>query len=102
VQIDAQKTDAKQTNRALLLSDDATINSNPQLEIFADDVKCAHGATVGELDSNQLFYLGSRGFPPAEARALLLEGFVMGLWDGASERDALCEAAREALRSVVA
>ena len=98
---DAQKTDAEQSVKAMLLDRGATANAKPELEIFADDVKCAHGATVGELDANQLFYLGSRGLPPAEARALLLEGFVMGLWDGASEPDAICEAARDALRRVV-
>jgi Fe-S cluster assembly protein SufD len=98
---DAQKTDAEQSVKAMLLDRGATANAKPELEIFADDVKCAHGATVGELDSNLLFYLGSRGLPPAEARALLLEGFVMGLWDGASEPDAICDAAREALRRVV-
>jgi Fe-S cluster assembly protein SufD len=99
---DAQKTDAEQSVKAMLLDRGATANAKPELEIFADDVKCAHGATVGELDANQLFYLGSRGLPPAHARALLLEGFIMGLWDRASEPDAICEAAREALRSVVA
>ena len=57
VRHDAQKTDAKQTNRALLLSDEAPINSNPQLEIFADDVKCTHGAAVGQLDEDAMFYL---------------------------------------------
>ena len=98
---DAQKTDAEQSVKAMLLDRGATANAKPELEIFADDVKCAHGATVGELDANQLFYLGSRGLPPAEARALLLEGFVMGLWDGASEPDAISDAAREALRRVV-
>jgi Fe-S cluster assembly protein SufD len=63
-------------------------------------VKCAHGATVGELDAEPLFYAMSRGLPPAEAKALLLEGFVMGLWDGATEPDAIREAARTALRRV--
>ena len=61
VRPDAQKTDAKQTNRALLLSDEAQINSNPQLEIFADDVKCTHGATVGQLDAEAMFYLRPAG-----------------------------------------
>ena len=98
----AQQTDAEQSVKAVLLDRGATANCKPELEIFADDVKCAHGATVGELDANQLFYLGSRGLPPAQARALLLEGFVMGLWDSASEPDAICEAAREALRKVLA
>jgi Fe-S cluster assembly protein SufD len=76
VQLDAQKTDAKQTNRALLLSDDATINSNPQLEIFADDVKCTHGAAVGQLDEEALFYLQARGLNRAEARDMLLHAFA--------------------------
>ncbi|MDP3719987.1 MAG: Fe-S cluster assembly protein SufD [Acidobacteriota bacterium] len=76
VQLDAQKTDAKQTNRALLLSDDATINSNPQLEIFADDVKCTHGAAVGQLDEEALFYLQARGLNREEAREMLLHAFA--------------------------
>ena len=76
VQLDAQKTDAKQTNRALLLSDDATINSNPQLEIFADDVKCTHGAAVGQLDEEAMFYLQARGLNRAEARDMLLHAFA--------------------------
>jgi Fe-S cluster assembly protein SufD len=76
VRPDAQKTDAKQTNRALLLSDEATINSNPQLEIFADDVKCTHGAAVGQLDDEALFYLQARGLSPAQARDLLLHAFA--------------------------
>src|SRR5574338_788103 len=97
----AQQTDAEQSVKAMLLDRGATANCKPELEIFADDVKCAHGATVGELDANQLFYLGSRGLPPAEARALLLEGFVMGLWDSATAPDTICEAARAALRRVV-
>jgi Fe-S cluster assembly protein SufD len=76
VRLDAQKTDAKQTNRALLLSDDATINSNPQLEIFADDVKCTHGAAVGQLDEEAMFYLQARGLNRAEARDMLLHAFA--------------------------
>ncbi len=76
VRPDAQKTDAKQTNRALLLSDDAQVNSNPQLEIFADDVKCTHGAAVGQLDEDALFYLQARGLPPDQARDLLLHAFA--------------------------
>ena len=76
VRIDAQKTDAKQTNRALLLSDDATINSNPQLEIFADDVKCTHGAAVGQLDEEALFYLQARGLTRPEARDMMLHAFA--------------------------
>ncbi len=76
VRQDAQKTDAKQTNQTLLLSDDATINTKPQLEIYADDVKCTHGATVGQLDAESLFYLRSRGIGAAEARALLTYAFA--------------------------
>jgi Fe-S cluster assembly protein SufD len=76
VRPDAQKTDAKQTNKTLLLSDDATINTKPQLEIYADDVKCTHGATVGNLDEEQLFYLRARGIDLAAARALLTFAFA--------------------------
>ena len=97
----AQKTDAEQSVKAMLLDRGATANCKPELEIFADDVKCAHGASVGELDAMQLFYAESRGLDPASARALLLEGFVMGLWDSARDAGAICEAAREALRRVV-
>ena len=73
---DAQKTDAKQTNRNLLLSDDAQIDTKPQLEIYADDVKCTHGATIGQIEENALFYLRSRGIDEMEARRLLLEAFA--------------------------
>jgi Fe-S cluster assembly protein SufD len=97
----AQKTDAEQSVKAMLLDRGATANCKPELEIFADDVKCAHGATVGELDAMQLFYAESRGMDPASARALLVEGFIMGLWESASEGDAIAEAARDALRRVV-
>ena len=76
VRQDAQKTDAKQTNQVLLLSDEATINTKPQLEIFADDVKCTHGATVGQLDQDGLFYLRTRGIGAREARALLVHAFA--------------------------
>jgi Fe-S cluster assembly protein SufD len=72
----AQKTDAKQTNRNLLLSDDAQIDTKPQLEIYADDVKCTHGATIGQVEENALFYMRSRGFDEAAARRLLLFAFA--------------------------
>jgi Fe-S cluster assembly protein SufD len=72
----AQKTDGEQSLRGLLLSRTATINAKPELEIFADDVKCAHGATVGELNRDALFYLASRGIPAAEAKSLLTASFV--------------------------
>jgi len=81
VHLDAQKTDAKQSNKALLLSKTATMNSKPQLEIFADDVKCTHGATVGQIEEEQLFYLRSRGLPLAEARSLLVYAFVSEVLD---------------------
>jgi Fe-S cluster assembly protein SufD len=72
----AQKTDGYQMNHALLLSPDAEVDSKPELRINADDVKCSHGATVGELDADQLFYLRSRGVPQPEARAMLIRGFL--------------------------
>lgn len=76
VHLDAQKTDAKQTNQAILLSPTATMNSKPQLEIFADDVKCTHGATVGQLREDALFYLRSRGIEDMQARAILVYAFA--------------------------
>ena len=76
VRQDAQKTDAKQTNRALLLSDDASINTKPQLEIFADDVKCTHGAAIGQLDEDAIFYLRARGLTYFEARDMLIHAFA--------------------------
>ncbi len=76
VREDAQKTDAKQTNKVMLLSDDATIDTKPQLEIFADDVKCTHGATIGQLDEAQKFYLKSRGIGEEHARSILLHAFA--------------------------
>ena len=82
---DAQKTDAKQTNRNLLLSDAARIDTKPQLEIHADDVKCTHGATIGQIEEEQLFYLRSRGFPEGEARKLLLYAFAAECLDRMKE-----------------
>jgi Fe-S cluster assembly protein SufD len=76
VRRDAQKTDGEQSLRGLLLKRTATVNLKPELEIFADDVKCAHGATVGELDAKALFYMQSRGIPEAQAKALLTRAFV--------------------------
>jgi len=72
----AQQSDAEQVNKNLLLSDDATINTKPQLEIFADDVKCSHGATIGRLDDDALFYLRARGIDAAAARSLLIAAFA--------------------------
>jgi Fe-S cluster assembly protein SufD len=76
VRPDAQKTDAKQTNKTLLLSDDAQVNTKPQLEIFANDVKCTHGATVGQLDKDALFFLRARGIGLEEARGMLVRAFA--------------------------
>jgi Fe-S cluster assembly protein SufD len=88
----AQKTNAQQTNKNLLLSDEALVNTNPQLEIEADDVKCAHGATIGQLDKDALFYLRSRGIGREEARSILTRGFMADLSDRigiAAVRDAM-------------
>ncbi len=81
----AQKTDGYQMNQALLLSPDAEIDTKPELEIFADDVKCSHGATVGELDAEQLFYLRSRGIPDAEARSMLVRAFLAEALDAVTD-----------------
>ena len=83
----AQKTDGEQSLKGLLLARSATINAKPELEIFADDVKCAHGATVGELDRNALFYLESRGVSPDAAKALLTRAFVADALDRIGEAD---------------
>jgi Fe-S cluster assembly protein SufD len=72
----AQKTDAKQTNKNLLLSDDATADTKPQLEIYADDVKCTHGATIGQLNDESIFYLRTRGIPEKTARRMLIHAFA--------------------------
>lgn len=79
---DAQKTDAKQTNQSLLLSESAVMDSKPELEIYADDVKCTHGATVGQLDEEGMFYLRSRGIPEKRARDLLVFAFASDLVTG--------------------
>lgn len=98
----AQKVDGEQSVKAMLLDRGATANCKPELEIYADDVKCAHGASVGELDPDQLFYALSRGLDPASAKALLLEGFVLQLWDDAPEdrREELIAETRRLLREV--
>jgi Fe-S cluster assembly protein SufD len=83
----AQKTDAEQSLKGLLLARAATINAKPELEIFADDVKCAHGATVGQLDRDALFYMRSRGVPEADAKALLTRAFVADALDRIGEED---------------
>lgn len=81
VQPDAQKTDSQQTNKNILLSKNALMNSNPQLEIYADDVKCSHGSATGELDEDAIFYLRSRGIDLLAAKALLVEGFAKEVID---------------------
>jgi Fe-S cluster assembly protein SufD len=93
---DAQKTDAKQTNRNLLLSDDAQIDTKPQLEIYADDVKCTHGATIGQIDESALFYLRSRGIDEASARKLLLLAFANECLDRMKE-----DGVRDYLRELI-
>jgi Fe-S cluster assembly protein SufD len=75
----AQQTDARQQARSLMLSDTARVDAKPELEIFADDVKCAHGAAIGQLDPEELFYLQSRGLNPETARNLLTYGFAADL-----------------------
>ena len=102
---DAQQSDSEQSVKAMLLDRGATANAKPELEIYADDVKCAHGATVGELDREQLFYAAARGLDPAGARALLLEGFIGGLWDeivgdDATDDGAIADLARAALKAI--
>jgi Fe-S cluster assembly protein SufD len=77
----AQKTNAYQSNKNVLLSADASVNTKPQLEIFADDVKCSHGCAVGRLDEEALFYLRSRGIGEQKARSLLLNGFAADILD---------------------
>ena len=81
VRPDAQKTDAKQTNKALLLSHDAQINTKPQLEIFANDVKCTHGAAIGQMDEDAIFYLRARGIDARQARHMLIRAFAGDVLD---------------------
>jgi len=82
VRKDAQKTNAIQSNKNLLLSGESVINTKPQLEIFADDVRCTHGATVGQLDHEALFYMRTRGIPARQSRDLLTHAFAAELLDG--------------------
>jgi len=90
----AQKTDAAQSVKAMLLDRGATANAKPELEIFADDVKCAHGATVGELDKQALFYMASRGLDPATAKKLMLQAFIADAFVSVED-----DAVREGLES---
>ncbi|WEK45448.1 MAG: SufD family Fe-S cluster assembly protein [Candidatus Andeanibacterium colombiense] len=102
---DAQKTDAAQNFRAMLLEKGASANAKPELEIFADDVKCAHGAAIGALDQTAAFYMAARGIPPEAARKLLIRAFVADAFHAlgdADERDALLEEALAVLGEEVA
>ena len=97
----ADGTDAEQSIRAMLLDRTATANAKPELEIYADDVKCAHGCAVGELDANGLFYLESRGLPPEEAKKLMLQAFIAEAFAGAEEEERLLRLALERLGAIV-
>lgn len=97
----ADGTDAEQSVRALLLDRTATANARPELEIFADDVKAAHGCAVGELDAQGLFYLMSRGLPPAEAKRLMLQAFIAEAFTGARGEERLCAAALARLEEIL-
>ena len=98
VRREAQKTNAYQSNNNLLLSPDAEIDTKPELEIFADDVKCSHGATAGELDERELFYLRSRGLDPATARSLLTFAFADEVLERFGQPAVARQARRELLR----
>lgn len=93
----ADGTDGSQSVRAMLLARTATANARPELEIHADDVKCAHGCAVGELDANGLFYMASRGLPPEAAKRLMLHAFVAEAFAGAADEAALLDQALAAL-----
>jgi Fe-S cluster assembly protein SufD len=94
-------TDAEQSVRAMLLDRTATANARPELEIYADDVKCAHGCAVGELDAMGLFYLQSRGLTPPEAKRLMLQAFIAEAFAGAPEEERLSEAALKRLGAIL-
>jgi Fe-S cluster assembly protein SufD len=98
---DAQQTDSEQSVKAMLLDRTATANAKPELEIFADDVKCAHGCAIGELDAQALFYMQSRGMPAAEAKSVLLQAFVAEAFDGIADADRLQTQALEKLGELV-
>ena len=98
---DAQLTDSVQSVKAMLLDRSATANAKPELEIYADDVKCAHGCAIGELDAMGLFYLQARGIAPADAKKLMLQAFVAGVFEGAADEDILIEATLKKLGELV-
>jgi len=97
----ANGTDGEQSVRAMLLDRTATANARPELEIHADDVKCAHGCAVGELDANGLFYMAARGIPPETAKRLMLQAFVAEAFAGAEQEEALLEQALAALEAML-
>lgn len=97
----ADGTDAGQSVRAMLLDRSATANAKPELEIFADDVKCAHGCAVGELDAQGLFYLESRGLTPPEAKRLMLHAFVAEAFSGAADEERLEQLALDRLEAML-
>jgi Fe-S cluster assembly protein SufD len=97
----AQGTDSAQSVRAMLLDRTATANAKPELEIYADDVKCAHGCAVGELDAAALFYLASRGLPPATARKLMLHAFIAEAFVGAPDEERLLGEALARLEAIL-
>lgn len=97
----ADGTDAEQSVRAMLLDRTATANARPELEIFADDVKAAHGCAVGELDAQGLFYLESRGLTPLQAKRLMLQAFIAEAFTGAPGEEALSEAALARLEAIL-
>ena len=97
----ADGTDGSQSVRALLLDRQSTANAKPELEIFADDVKCAHGCAVGELDAQGLFYMASRGLPPEVAKKLMLQAFVAEAFAGAADEEALLAQALSALEAML-
>lgn len=97
----ADGTDGEQSVRAMLLDRTATANAKPELEIHADDVKCAHGCAVGELDAQALFYMAQRGLPPELAKRLMLQAFVAEALNGAAEEEALLAQAIAALEAIL-
>lgn len=97
----ADGTDAGQSVRAMLLDRTATANARPELEIYADDVKCAHGCAVGELDGQALFYMAQRGLPPETAKRLMLQAFVAEAFVGAANEEALDAASQAALEALL-
>ena len=97
----ADGTDGSQSVRVMLLDRQSAANAKPELEIFADDVKCAHGCAVGELDASALFYMAQRGLPPEAAKRLMLQAFVAEAFAGAADEDALLEQAIAALEAML-